>query len=184
MKAADYIRKYLTRASLIVNLLLLLLTAWLLLVLAGKRESASLIPIQDGWARDDSYIGYMRQPKPMAGQDGPFLPDGFELDFLERIPNDSKEPGYDLVRLRLYVADEDCASMTMRPVNFSLLWYCGEDGFWYERYNPNYANTAFFQPLPVGESVLEYHVPLELLSAPGKYAIRFPNFGACVFSLG
>ena len=73
MKAADYIRKYLARASLIVNLLLLLLTAWLLLVLAEKRESASLIPIQDGWARDDSYIGYMRQPKPMAGQDGPFF---------------------------------------------------------------------------------------------------------------
>lgn len=119
----------------------------------------------------------------MAQRDEPVLPDGFELDFQERIPNGSEEPGYDLVKIWLYVPDAGHAHLAMRPANFSLLWYCSEDGFWYERYNPNYPNMAFFQPLPLGESILEYDVPSALFWAPGKYAIRFPNFGACVFSI-
>ena len=167
------------------NAVLLLACILLLVLLLRPGASGSFQPLSTQ-VDDFAKVGKMRLPEIYTKSDWLETTDSsrVKFEFIDFTPGDPSlegEEGYGVVRINQTVKKQEYVESC---INFWLLYFCPEDGFWYALYNPSHAiagvNLGDVGPF---ERTVTCKIPPELTAQPGLYALAFENVGCCQFEI-
>lgn len=167
-----------------VDLLLLAAAAALFFYTAlGGGESNAFEPIDAPPGTGNNRIGKLREPRMLSSMGYDYHDDEW-VEFQEFLPNGG-EDGRDRLVIR-HISESKWGGRT-DIVNYDLLYYCPEDGFWYILYNPCSPEKAVALGGPI-DQIENWDIPAGIITQPGRYALRaYSNLSnlrcACTFTI-
>lgn len=162
-----------------VDLLLLAAAAALFFYTAwGGGESNAFEPIDAPPGTENNQIGKLREPKMLSSMGYDYKTHEW-IEFQEFLPNGG-EDGKDRLVIR-HIANSDHYGHT-DIVNYHLLYYCPEDGFWYLIYNPHSVDPKMAWTGAI-DRMENWDLPAGIISQPGLYALRVSGMCACTFTI-
>lgn len=165
-----------------VDLLLLAAAAALFFYTVwGGAESNAFEPLDAPPGTEYTRIGKVREPRMLSSVGYDYHDDEW-VEFQEFLPN-SGEDGRD----RLVIRHISESGGHTNIVNYDLLYYCPEDGFWYFLYSPCHAEMAVAWTGSI-DRVENWDIPTGIITQPGLYALRvYSNLSnlrcACTFTI-